>query len=417
MDIPRKSHKLKHIWRYGLTLLLAVGLLAAATWSLSQMKPAAPKVSRSRLLIDSVKRGPLLRQVRGLGTLIPEQINFIPAATDGRVERILFRPGTAVTPNSILLELSNPELQQSTQDTELQIKAAQAEYANLKIKLESQLLDQQAVLASVQADYTQAKLQAEANEKLSQQGLLPDLTLKLSATKVKELATRYELEQKRLAINAEATQAQLAVQQTRLDQLQALLTLRYSQVAALQVRAGVRGVLQQLPVEVGQKVAAGTILAKIAQPERLKAELKIPETQAKDIQLGQPANIDTHNGLVTGKVSRIDPAVNNGTVTVDVALTSALPAGARPDLSVDGTIELERLENILFVSRPIQGQPQSTISLFKLEPDGKSAVRLMVKLGRSSVNLIEVVEGLSEGNQIIISDMSTWDMANRVLLD
>jgi HlyD family secretion protein len=417
MDIPRKPRKLKNFWRYTLVMFLAIGLLAAITMSLSQVKPAAPKISRSRLLIDTVKRGPMLRQVRGLGTLVPEQINFIPAATDGRVERILFRPGMTVNANSILLELSNPELQQATQDTELQIKAAQAEYANLKIKLESQFLDQQAILASVQADYTQAKLQAEANEKLAQQGLLPELTLKLSATKVKELATRYELEQKRVAINGEAVQAQLAVQQTRLDQLQALLTLKRSQVASLQVRAGVRGVLQQLPIEVGQKVTSGTILAKIAQPENLKAELKIPETQAKDIQIGQKASIDTHNGLVMGQVNRIDPAVNNGTVTIDVTLTSALPTGARPDLSVDGTIELERLENILFVSRPIQGQPQSTVSLFKLEEDGKSAVRLMVKLGRNSVNLIEVIEGLTEGNQIIISDMSAWDNANRVLLD
>jgi HlyD family secretion protein len=416
MDIPRKSAAKKRRVRRVIYGLLALCTIPLITLGLSKLKPAAPTVEKATVWSDTVKQGPMLRQVRGLGTLIPEEIRLIPANTEGRVERILVKPGAVVKADSILIELSNPELDREALDAEMQVKAAEAEYTSLRIRLESQLLDQQAAAATIKSDFSQAKLQAEANDELAKKGLLSDLTLKLSKTRAEELSTRNDIELKRLSISSESVQAQLVTQQTRIDQLRALNQLKRSQVDSLKVRAGIEGVLQQLPLEVGQRVTPGTSLARVAEPQRLKAELKIAETQAKDIQIGQKAAIDTRNGVIDGRVIRIDPAVLNGTVTVDVALEGPLPQGARPDLSVDGTIELERLDNVLYVGRPVHGQANSTIGIFKLEPDGVHASRATVKLGRSSVNTIEIVEGLNVGDQVILSDMAAWDAFDRVRL-
>jgi HlyD family secretion protein len=417
MDIQRQSPARKRrILRvvYAFSGLVAILFI---TLGLSRLKPAAPAVERASIWVDTVKRGPMLRQVRGLGTLVPEEIRWIPAATEGRVERILVLPGKAVTADTVLLELSNPELELSALEADWQLKEAEAEYTNVKVGLESQLLDQQANAATIRANYHQATLQAEADEELARSGLVSGLTLKLSKSRADELAIRKDLEQRRLDISSESTKAQLAVQEARLEQLRGQARLRRNQVRALRVRSGIDGVLQQLPVQVGQRVAPGATLAKVAEPRRLKAELKIAETQAKDIQIGQPASIDTRNGVVAGRVTRVDPAVQNGTVTVDVAIEGALPKGARPDLSVDGTIELERLDDVLFVGRPAFGQEQSTVGIFRLAPGGREAARAKVKLGRSSVNTVEILEGLKEGDQVILSDTSAWDAFDRLRLN
>lgn len=414
MDIPRKAPNRR--LRRALYALIGAGGITLITVGVSRLKPAAPSVDRATVWVDTVKRGPMLRQVRGSGTLVPEEIRWIPAITEGRVERQLVQPGAVVKAETVLLELSNPEVEQAALEAEMQLKAAEAEYANLRVQLESQRLTQQAQAAMVQAEYRQAKLQAEANEELAKDRLISDLMLKLSKVRAEELATRHEIEQKRLEISAESVKAQLAVQQARVEQLRALFQLRRSQVEALRVRAGVGGVLQQVLVEVGQQVTPGMNLARVANPTRLKAEVRIAETQAKDIQIGQRAFIDTRNGVVPGHVIRIDPAVQNGTVTVDVALDGSLPKGARPDMSVDGTIEIERLEDVIYVGRPAFGQERSVVGLFKLVDGGKSAVRVPVKLGRSSVNTIEIVEGLQPGDQVILSDMSAWDAFDRIRL-
>lgn len=417
MDIVRKNVGRNRKIRNLIYSLLGIIAIVSITVGLSRLKPAAPTVDRAAIWIDKVKQGSMLRQVRGLGTLVPESIRFIPATTQGRVEKILVRPGAEVTKDTILMVLSNLELEQAVQDVDLQLKGAEAEYANLRVKLESQKLDQRAVAASVQADYSQAKLQAEANEELYKKGLLSELQYKLAKSKAEELLTRRDIEEQRIAISSESTKAQLTVQQAKIDQLQALYQLRRNLLSSLNVRAGSDGVLQQLSVEVGQQVTLGTNLARVADPSHLKAELKIAETQAKDVLVGQNANIDTRNGVITGRVSRIDPAVLQGTVTVDVLLTGELPKGARPDLSVDGTIELENLTNILYVGRPVHGQSNSTIGIFKLDSTGKEAFRVTVKLGRSSVNTIEVLEGLSVNDQVILSDMSAWDVYNRIRIN
>lgn len=419
MDIKREKKSGLRSRRFRTVIYAVVGLCVVAliTYGVSRLKPAAPTVERATLWIDTVKRGQMLRQVRGTGTLVPEDVRVIAAATQGRVERILVQPGTEVNASTVLIELSNPELQQSSVDAEYQLRAAQADYNNLKVKLESDRMNQQAVAAGVHSEYEQAKLQLDTDETLAKDGLVAPLTLKLSRVRVAELANRYNLEQKRLEVSVKSAEAQLASQQARISQLQALLKLKQSQVQTLGVVAGTNGVLQQMQVEVGQEVSPGTNLARVVEPQHLKAELKIAETQAKDIQLGQQAEIDTRNGVIPGHVSRIDPAAQQGTVTVDVALEGQLPQGARPDLTVDGTVELERLDNVIYVGRPAFGQSQSTVSMFKLEPDGKAAVRVPVKLGKSSVNTIEILEGLQPGDQVILSDTSAWDAYNRILLN
>jgi len=416
MDIPREDIARKKKMRriaYGVVgLLLFVGVTVA----LSRLEPAAPTVEAGTLYMDTVKRGPMLRNARGIGTLVPEEIRWIPAQTPGRVEQRLVLPGTVVKADTIIMVLSNPDLERDTLDAALQLKAAEADLANLRVQLDTELLNQQAVAATVQSDYNQARLQHEVNEQLGKEGLTSDLIVKQSRLRAEELKTRFDIEKKRLEIRAESVRARLAAQQAQLDQRSALYDLRKKQLDSLRVRAGVDGVLQLLAVEVGQQVQPGNNLARVANPHRLKAEIRIAETQAKDVQIGQRAEVDTRNGVVPGRVVRIDPAVQNGTRTVDVALEGALPPGAVPDLSVDGTIEFERLADVLSVGRPVQGQPNSTVTLFRLTGDGAYAERVQVKLGRTAVNTIEILDGLKVGDKVILSDMSAQDGVNRIRL-
>jgi HlyD family secretion protein len=394
----------------------ALTVIILITIGVSRLKPAAPTVDRQTVWIDKVQRGPMLRQVRGSGTLVPEEIRWIPATTQGRVERIILRSGAQVTPTTIILELSNPELEQSVLGEQLAYKSAQAQFESRKAELESELLNQRAGTARVEAEFRQAALQLEANETLWKDQLISEIQLKQSRSQAQELKNRFEIEQKRLEIASQNINAQLAPQQAEVDRLRTLYELRRRQLDELKVRAGIAGTLQVVPVEVGQQVQAGTNVARVANPKSLKAELRIAETQTKDIAIGQVASIDTRNGIVEGKVSRIDANATNGTVGVDVTLSGELPPGARPDLSVDGTVELERLTNVVFVGRPAFGQEQSTVGLFKLL-EGGEAVRVNVKLGRSSVNTIEILEGLRPGDQVILSDMSQFDSFDRVRLN
>ena len=416
MDIQRPSNaRAKKIRRiaYGTVALIIIG---GVTYGLSKLRPAAPSVDRATIWPDEVKRGPMLREVRGLGTLVPEDIRWIPAQTDSRVERWVLRPGAVVKPDSIIMELSDPTLQRDALDAEFQLKGAEAEYANLKVQVDSDLMNQKANEAAVRSDFEQAHLQHEVDEKLFKEGIGSDHVRNLSRVKEEQLAIRLKLETERTAVAADSAKARLAAQQAKIDEQKALYQLKRSQVDALHVRAGIHGVLQLVPVDVGQHVTPGTNLARVADPKKLKAEIKIPETQAKDVTPGQKASIDTRNGVVNGHVSRIDPSVVNGTVTVDVTIDDPLPLGARPDLSVDGTVTLENLKDVLFVGRPVHGQPDSTIGIFKIIDDGSEAVRVNVKLGRSSVNTIEIVQGLKVGDKVILSDMSAWDAFDRIRL-
>jgi len=419
MDISRPDIKQKKMRRQWIAAVGAVVVLAAAALFVTRLKPAAPEVERATVWTDVVKRGPMLRQVRGPGTLVPreDKIRLIPSETEATVVRIRVLPGAKVQPDTILMDLVDPTLQQELLDAQLQLKGAQADYINTRAKVESDLMDQKAAAATVVADHNQAQLQAKTDKSLYDLGVISGLTYSASKGKADELVTRNDLEKQRLVLNEKAIETQLSVQQTKVDQAKALLGLKQKQLDALSVRAGISGVLVELDHQVGEHVTAGTTLAKVVQPDQLKASLKIAETQARDIQIGQPSEIDTHNGVIDGKVMRIDPAVLNGTVTVDVELVGALPLGARPDLSVDGTIDLDRLTNVLYVGRPAFGNENSTISLFKLSADGKTAVRVPVKVGRASVNSIQVLEGLQEGDTVILSDMSRWDSTDRIRLD
>jgi HlyD family secretion protein len=419
MDIQRpasvaRKKKIKQM-TVAVAGLLVVGLVSVV---LARLKPAAPTVERATVWVDTVKRGAMLRQVRGLGTLVPvdEARRWVPAATQGRVERIVLRPGATVTPNTVVLVLDDPQARQSLDEAEQQLLAAEADLASLDARLQTERLNQRSTAATVDADYQQARLEKEVNEDLAKDGLVSNLILKQSTVKADSLATRNRLEQERVKVAEDNIRAQLKAQQARIDQLHSLVALRRDQVDRLQVRAGMNGVLEQVPVDVGQQVAPGTNLARVADPTRLKAELRIAETQARDLTIGQVAQVDTRNGIIPGKVVRIDPAAQNGTVTVDVQLEGPLPRGARPDLSVDGTVELERLDNVLYVGRPAFGQEQSTVGLFKLDAATGEASRIQVQLGRSSVNTIEVVNGLSEGDSVVLSDMSAWDQFNRIRL-
>lgn len=417
MDIPRlaaaRQRRIRRI-SYG-----AVGLLVvvSVTYGLSRLKPAAPSVEMATLWPDVVKRGPMLLQVRGLGTLVPEDILIIPAITDGRVVRRLVLPGAIVKENTVIMELSNPEQEQAALDAEWQLKATEAQYNSLKADLDKQLLDQKANAATVHSDYVQAKLDSEKDTELAKLGLGSELNVKLSQAKADALTTRDQIERQRLEVNAASARAQLDAQRAKVGQLRALYELKKSQLESLHVRAGADGVVTEVDVEIGQRVSAGAALAKVVQPTRLKAQLKIPETQAKDVLIGQPASIDTRNGVIPGHVMRVDPAAVQGTVTVDVKLEGALPKGARPDLSVEGTIELENLANVVYMGRPAFGQANSTISIFKVDPSGKEATRVQVKLGRVSVSMVEILDGLKPGDKVILSDMSQWDAFNRIRLD
>ena len=416
MDIARPSNARKKRIRQIIYAVVGLAAVALVSFGLSRLKPAAPTVERAVVWPAKVERGPMVRQVRGLGTLTPEDIRWIPATTQGRVEKIILRPGTPVKANDVVLELTNPQLEQQLQDATLKLQAAQAGLANIKVQLNNDLLAQQAASANIEADYNKAKMQFQMNQALAKDQLVSKLVLEQSQVDAESLGVRNRISKDQLASKADSIRAQLQVQQSLVDQANALLQLTQQQRDELKVRAGLDGMLQLVPVEVGQQVAPGTNLARVANPSRLKAEIKIAETQAKDIQLGQKAEVDTRNGIVEGRVARIDPSVQNGTRTVDVTLTGALPKGAVPDLSVDGTIELERLNDVLFMGRPAFGQDQSVVGLFKIGADGANAERTQVKLGRSSVNTIEVLSGLKVGDQVILSDMSAYDAYDRIRL-
>ena len=422
MDIQRSQSVIKRrrIMRtlYGSAGLILIALISVG---LSRLKPAAPRVDGATIYRDTVKRGPMLREVAGNGTLVPEQIQLVQTETDGRVEKILVLPGALVSAETILVELSNPELKQSAFEAEWQLKAAEAQLARLKVQLASDKLAQEAAAATLKTESALADVDAETDEELAKSGLVPKLTLKKSKARAEELRSRYKIEQERIKIMADSAKAQIAVQEAEIAKLRAMVDLKKRQVDALRVRAGIEGVLQSIGdkdmLQVGQRVTPSATLAKVVQPTKLKAEIKVPETQAKDILIGQAAKVDTRNGVVPACVTRIDPAAQNGTVTVDLALQGPLPKGARPDMNVEGKIELENLTDVLNVGRPIQGQPESTASLFKMTADGKHAVRVQVKLGRSSVNTIEILSGLKVGDVVILSDMSQYDSHDRIRIN
>ncbi len=422
MDIARPDLKQKRKRQIAVWAGVAVVLLTVAVVAVSRLKPAAPTVDRSTIWPDTVVRGPMIRQVRGsTGTLVPREdsIELIPAQTDATVVRIVVLPGTKVTPDTVLLDLADPPLAQALLSAQLALKGAQADYKSLQATLQSTLMDKKTAAAQVNADYTQDQLQEKTDKALYDLGVIAGIAYNKSKNTADQLTAQHKLSIEQIEVNQKAIEVQLASSQAKVDQAKAQLDLYEKQSAALHVRAGISGVLAQLPVplQVGQHVAAGTSVAQVIQLDKLKAALQIAETQARDIQIGQPASIDTHNGVIPGHVSRIDPSVLNGTVTVDVALDGDLPPGARPALSVDGTIDLERMTDVLHVGRPALGNENSTLSLFKLDADGKGAVRVPVKVGRASVNSIQVLEGLKEGDTVILSDMSRWDNVDRIRLE
>jgi HlyD family secretion protein len=417
MDIPRQ-----HVRRQKIIRRIAIGFailvpVAGLTYYVMKLKPAAPPVDRGAVWMDSVKRGNMLREVRGLGTLVPEEILNIPAPYGGRVERIHVLPGALVTEDTILVDLRNTDMEQQELDARWNVQQAESELANLKATLENSRLNEKADLAGLEATFKRAKDKNDHDEILFKQGLMLEIDYKVSKSQADEAATKFSIEQERDTSLAASLAAQLAAKETSVTQLKAMLQLRRDQLAALKVRAGVAGTLQEVPVQSGQQVAAGTNVAIVVQPRKLKAELKVPETQAKDVQIGQTASVDTRNGVIAGRVSRIDPSVRDGSVVVDVRLEGALPLGARPDLSVDGTIQIEKLDNVVYVGKPTNAAENGVTELFRVTPDGKEAVRVKVKLGRSSVNVIEVVEGLQVGDRVILSDMSQQDGYDRVRLN
>jgi HlyD family secretion protein len=415
MDIKRPpKSKIKKKIRNAVMIVVGIAAIGGITYGLTKLKPAAPTLDRATAVIETVKRGEMVRDVRGNGTLVPEVTRWVPAPADGRIERILLKAGVEVDPSTVIAELSNPQLEQTASDTELQVKAAEADQENLKVRLESDTMTQKAAIATINAQYSQAKLQLDADEVLAKQGLVADLVLKISRVNVQDLANRLKVEQERLAVSSRSTKAQLNAAGSRLAQLRALATLRRQQVDELKVRAGSAGVLQQVLVTEGQQVTPGTNIARVADPASLKAVLRVAETQISGVRIGQPVIVDTRNGLIQGTVSRIDPAAREGTFEIDASLIGPLPPSARPDLSVDGTIELERLKDVLKVGRPAFGQAQQTIGMFVLSPDGTEAERRTVKLGRNSVSQIEILDGLKEGDQVIISDTSALDSYNRI---
>ncbi len=417
MDIKRApKSKIKKKIRNAVMIVVGVAALGGITYGLTKLKPAAPTLDPSTAVIETVKRGEMVRDVRGNGTLVPEVTRWVPAPADGRVEKILLKAGVEVDPSTVIAELSNPQLQQQATDTDLQVKAAEADQENLKVKLESDAMTQKSAIATINSQYSQAKIQLDADEILYKQQLVAELTVKISRVAVQDLANRLKVEQERLAVMSKSTSAQLNAAASRLQQLRALAALRRQDVEHLKVRAGTGGVLQQVLVTEGQQVTPGTNIARVADPNSLKAVLRVAETQIGGVKIGQKVIVDTRNGLIDGQVSRIDPAAREGTFEIDATLVGPLPPSARPDLSVDGTIELERLQNVLKVGRPAFGQAQQTIGMFVLTPDGTEAERRQVKLGRNSVSMIEILDGLKEGDRVIISDTSALDSYNRIRL-
>lgn len=416
MDKPRTGFAEKQRLRRTLMLVTAVAVIVLVTVGIRQIEPAAPPVERETLWIDTVKRGSMSREVRGPGILVPVEIRVISAPVEGRVERIPALPGAPVQPDTVLLELSDPQVEQAALEAESQLRAAEADYEDLRAQLESQLLSQQAEVSSARSLAEEARLQADADEVLAKDGIIPDINLKRSRLRAEQSEKQSKIETQRYTQSQQSIKAQLAAQRARVDQMRAMYELRRRQQESLKVRAGIPGVLQELPMQVGQRVTPGTTLARVARPENLKAELRIPESQARDVAVGMPASIDTRNGVVAGRVIRVAPSAQEGSVIVDVAFTQPLPRGARPNLSVDGTVQLERLDNILYVGRPAIGQTGQTVKLFKLDKDGKEAVRVPVKLGRSSVTTIEIVSGLEVGDQVVLSDTSAQDNFDRISL-
>jgi HlyD family secretion protein len=416
MDISRPDLSKKKRRKRILYAAIAGVALTVTTIVISRLKPAAPTVDRNLVWIDTVKRGPMVRQVRGIGTLVPENIRVVTARSLGRVDRIVLRAGAIVTSDSIIVELINPDVVQAATAADSQLLASEAEFTNLKIRLESDLLSMESEVARAKSEYETSHLQGEVSEELFKDGLVSGLERRRAQVASEDAAARYEIAKKRYAFTCESVKLQLTVKNGDVDRQRAQTLLRREECDALKVRAGLNGVLQTMALEVGQQVAPGAALARVADPTSLKAEVRIAETQAKDIQPGQVALIDTRNGVVEGRVSRVDPSVQNGTVTVDVALTSELPKGARPDLSIDGTIELERLADVVYVGRPAFGQERSTVGVFKLIPEDDSAHRIPVKFGRASVNTIEILDGLQPGDRVVLSDMSQWDSHDRVRL-
>ena len=415
VDIKRSGNsKLKKRIRSAILIVVGLAAIGGITVALTRLKPAAPTLDRSTAVVDTVKRGQMLREVRGIGTLVPQLVRWVPAPSDGRVEKIPVQAGVVVNADTVIAELSNPKMEQEAMDADFQVKAAEADKESLRTRLESDSMTQQSNIAGISTEYSQAKLQLETDEVLAKQGLVPELLLKISRMRVSDLANRLKVEQQRLAVNGKSIKAQINAQESRISQFRALAKLKRDQAAGLMVRAGTSGVLQEVSVQVGQQVTPGFNIARVADPLSLKAELKIAETQIKDVRLGQPVAVDTRNGIIQGEVQRIDPAAREGTFIVDVALTGPIPASARPDLSVDGTIELEKLTDVLYVGRPAFGQGQQTVGLFRLSPDGHEAVRVQVTLGRSSVSTIEIIDGLKEGDQVILSDTSAMDNYSRI---
>jgi multidrug resistance efflux pump len=411
LDIQRQPVKNRRRFLY---LAAAIVAVVATTVGLSRLKPAAPSVELGTLWMDTVRKGPMVREVRGPGTLVPEEIRWISAVTPGRVDRVLVQPGVIVNENTLLLELSNPDVQIQSLQAQRELTAAEAELISLKTNLEAQRLTQAGVVATAKSAYREAQRKAKADSDLVAQNLISTAEAGRSGDQAEEMTTRMEIEERRLAILTDNMKEQLDVQQAQVERLRAIAAFQRRQVESMVVRAGATGVLQELPMQVGQWAISGATLAKVVRPEKLKAVLRIPETQAPDVTVGQPAAIDTRNGIVKGHVVRMDPASQNGTVTVDVTLDGTLPKGARPDLSVDGTIEIERLSDVLHVGRPAYGQANSTVGIFRMVPSTNEAERVQVGLGRSSVNTIEVLRGLNEGDVVILSDMSRWDAVDRV---
>ena len=415
MDIKRPpKSKIKKKIRNAVMIVIGLAAIGGITYGLTKLKPALPTLDRSTAVIETVKRGEMIRDVRGNGTLVPEVTRMVPAPADGTVEKVLLKAGVEVDASTVIVELSNPQLEQQATDTELQVKAAEADQENLKVKLESDAMTQKASIATINSQYSQAKIQLDADEKLYTEKLVAEINVKISRVAVQDLANRLKVEQERLAVMSKSTSAQLNAAASRLNQLRALASLRRKELEALKVRAGSGGVLQQVMVTEGQQVTPGFNIARVADPASLKAVLRVAETQISGVRIGQPVVVDTRNGLIQGTVSRIDPAAREGTFEIDASLVGPLPPSARPDLSVDGTIELERLKDVLKVGRPAFGQAQQTIGMFVLTPDGSEAERRTVKLGRNSVSTIEIVEGLKEGDQVIISDTSAYDSYNRI---
>ena len=416
MDIKREGVARKKRIRFGIYGVLALGALGAVGWRVSKLEPAAPTVERATVWIDSVKRGPIVIERKGLGKLAPEEIIVIPSLQDGQVIKVPVKSGQRVTPDTVLMVLTNPDMDLATNDLEWQVKQAKATYADLKVKLQSQKFDQQSAVASAENALKQASLNKDKDEQLFKFQIQTDLNVKLSTANWEQASSKFQTEKQKLDIMKDSTDAQLESAKVQIDKLQATWERKKQQLTELTVRAGTDGVVQELTLQVGTHVAAGTVVAKVAQA-KLQAELQIAETQAKDILLGQKASIDTRNGIIPAHVVRIDPNVINGTRTVDCKLDGPLPSGAVPDLSVDGTVEIQRLADVVYIGRPVFGQPDSSVSIFKLEPDGKGASRVTVKLGRGSVNTIEVVDGLKVGDQVILSDMSAQDQNPRIRLD